>query len=174
MHAIDDVADSRLTDSKEFRQLGLRKAGSASISVKCLHGPQCIGNGYTDAIGQSDYRFAHAFDMSRRRSVLDRALEALAARYPRERPTQVRLAALAGVKQPTVNEWREGFPSMDTAVRLSENLGICVEWLLTERGPRNPPKATATDESAATALLRGLDEKQREQLERFAAFIRDE
>lgn len=54
--------------------------------------------------------------------------------------TQVYAARLAGVEQPSVSDWNKDdqYPSMETAVRLGKRLGVCVEWLLTERGPKRP------------------------------------
>lgn len=98
-------------------------------------------------------------------------MEALRERYPREKPTQTRLAALAGVRQPTVNDWKEAYPTMETAVRLAENLNVCVEWLWTERGPKHPPKSA--DVPLATVWPE-LDEDQRTQVERFADFLKQE
>jgi hypothetical protein len=172
---VDNVADGRLTNAKSLAKLGLRKAGCTSIRFKCLHmSAEGIGNDYTNAIGHSDSLFDDAFGMAKKRTVLERAMEALGDRFPREKPTQVRLAALAGVKQPTVNDWREGYPSMDTAVRLSENLGICVEWLLTERGPKRPPDSKKDEAEEISGIWRQLDERQRAQLARYADFIKDE
>ena len=31
-------------------------------------------------------------------------------------------------------------PSMEKAIEIAEKLGVCVEWLLTGRGPKYPPK----------------------------------
>jgi hypothetical protein len=175
VNAVDDVADGRLADAKPLAQLGLRKAGCLSIGLKCLHmSPKSIGNDYEHAIGHSDAFFDDPFGMPKKRTVLDRAMEALEDRFPRDKPTQARLAALAGVKQPSVNDWREGHPSMDTAVRLSENLGICVEWLLTERGPKRPQQVDKSGAEEITGIWQQLDERQRAQLARYADFIKDE
>lgn len=77
-----------------------------------------IAIGYLNAIGQSYVDIGDAFDMgrSKQRTVLDRALEALSEKFPRERPSQVRLAQLAGVKQPSVAAWGDGetYPAMGT------------------------------------------------------------
>lgn len=58
----------------------------------------------------------------------------------RMKPTQAAAAALVGIKQPSVQEWKQpgGFPTMDRAVVLATKLNVNVEWLLTERGPKRP------------------------------------
>jgi transcriptional regulator with XRE-family HTH domain len=58
----------------------------------------------------------------------------------RMKPTQTAAAELIGVKQPSVNLWKEpgGFPTMDNAVKLAARLDVNVEWLMTERGPKKP------------------------------------
>lgn len=133
-----------------------------------------IGNAYRIAIGQTYMESRHADFMAKIRSVLDRAMEALAERYPRQKPTQERLAALAGVKQPSVNEWKDGFPAMENAVRLSENLGICVEWLLTERGPKHPPRAPKDEIGTLSTIWPQLDERKKAEVTRFADFLKED
>jgi hypothetical protein len=105
------------------------------------------------------------------RSVYERAMEALEERYPKQKPTQGRLAALAGIKQPSVNDWKTGYPAMDTAVRLAMNLGVCVEWLMTERGPKRPPDS---DNPSLALLLSQLDDRQKARLARLAEVLKDE
>lgn len=105
------------------------------------------------------------------RSVYERAMEALAERFPNQKPTQGKLAQVAGIKQPSVNDWKEGYPGMETAVRTATALGICVEWLLTERGPKHPPEA----ETGTLAILLGqLDERQKARLARLAEVLKDD
>ncbi len=104
------------------------------------------------------------------RSVYERAMEALAERFPKEKATQGRLAQVAGVKQPSVNDWKDGYPAMETAVRLASSLGICVEWLLTERGPKRPPDA---DNPTLGLLLSQLDDRQKARLAKLAEILKD-
>lgn len=56
------------------------------------------------------------------------------------KPTQVECARLIGVKQPSVAEWASGetAPSMENSRILAKKLGVCVEWILTEQGPKHP------------------------------------
>lgn len=108
--------------------------------------------------------------MAKLRSVYERAMEALGERFPRDKPTQGRLATLAGVKQPSVNDWKDGYPAMDTAVRLATGLGVCVEWLLTERGPKRPP---TPDDPTLALLLSQLDDRQKARLARLAEALKD-
>lgn len=130
-----------------------------------------IGITYSNAIGHFDSAFQHALGMPKPlRSVYERAMEALAERHPGQKPTQGRLAAIAGVKQPSVNDWKDGYPAMDTAVRLATGLGVCVEWLLTERGPKHPP---AADNSVLALLLSQLDNRQKARLARLAEVLKD-
>jgi len=96
-----------------------------------------IGLPYSYAIGLTYTAFEQneRVAKSKERSFLDRALEALRDRYPRDRPTQVRLAKIAGVSQPAVHEW--GFPERGpdhaAVLRIAKETGVCVEWLYTER-----------------------------------------
>lgn len=53
--------------------------------------------------------------------------------------TQATAARIVGVSQPSVSDWAKGsIPRMSHAVRLANRLGVCVEWLLTGRGPKVP------------------------------------
>jgi transcriptional regulator with XRE-family HTH domain len=58
----------------------------------------------------------------------------------RLKPTQTAAAELAGIKQPSVNLWKQpgGYPTMENAVKLAHKLNVNVEWLMTERGPKRP------------------------------------
>lgn len=60
-------------------------------------------------------------------------------------------ARLVGIKQPSVSEWKnEGTaPSLENTITLASKLNVCVEWILTERGPKRPG---APMEPAAQAL----------------------
>lgn len=139
-----------------------------------------IGTPYTDAIGRSYFGLDNNAAMPKRpeRSFLDRAIEALQEKYPRERATQVRLAQLAGVKQPSVNEWREKdrAPAVATGVKLATALGVCVEWLYTERGPKRPTDGAETDEHLSPILEAwpNLEPDIKRQIARYADFIKDE
>lgn len=45
-----------------------------------------------------------------------------------------------GVGQSAVTKWKTGkdTPSLPRAVEMATSYGVCVEWLLTGRGPKNP------------------------------------
>lgn len=81
--------------------------------------------------------------------------------------TQKELGKVFGVSGVMVNYYRNGekLPSMERAIEMAEILGVCVEWLLTGRGPRTPPDAKegAADQmdlsglsSESKALIRAL------------------
>jgi hypothetical protein len=176
----DDVANGRLAYTNAPRKVCLRRARAFKVFVECSHMTESIGNPYNFAIGRSYSEFVQTWGMAKnkQRTVLERALEALSEKYPRERASQVRLAHLAGVKQPTVNEWGElnHYPSMGTAVRLAEQLDVCVEWLLTERGPKYAQKALKADEQLIPLISEwaNLKEDQKRQIARYADFIKSE
>lgn len=142
-----------------------------------LHAAESIGLPYEKAIGRSYGLVTHNWGMAkpRERTFLDRALEALKERYPRERPTQTRLAKITGVSQPAVFEWGLPGRAPDHAkvLKLATELNVCVEWLYTERGPKNPQKATDSPEP----FLRDwdkLDPEVRRQIARYADFVKTE
>ena len=58
--------------------------------------------------------------------------------------TQIELSAWMGFSKSIISAWMRGekIPSMDTALKIAEMFGICVEWLLTGKGqkyPNDPP-----------------------------------
>lgn len=172
MLAVHDVADRRLADLTPSRELCLRRIRVLKIGSECFHmSHETIGLAYSSAIGPFDSAVSHALAMAKQlRSVYERAMEALAERHPTQKATQGKLAAIAGVKQPSVNDWKDGYPAMDTAVRLASGLGVCVEWLLTERGPKRPPDA---NNPTLALLLSQLDDRQKAQLAKLAAVLKD-
>jgi DNA-binding XRE family transcriptional regulator len=93
--------------------------------------------------------------------------------------TLKRVATLLKVSTTTVHDWMKGkkLPGMDSAIRLAMFFNVCVEWLLTGRGPKAPgpsddggngshidlsalpPGARAAFEEAFRALSHGSDSK---------------
>jgi hypothetical protein len=172
--AVLDVGNSRLADGETPCQFRLRQARALAIGFQGYHhmDAETIGITYRCAIGHSYPGFTHAFDMAKQvRSVYDRAMEALAERFPNQKATQAKLASVAGVRQPSVNDWKDGYPAMDTAVRLATALGVCVEWLLTERGPKHPPQA---ENSTLALLLSQLNDRQKARLAKLAEVLKDD
>jgi len=109
---------------------------------------------------------------TKERSFLERALEALAERNPRARPTQVKLAKIAGVSQPAVFEWGlpERAPEHAKVLLLAKELNVCVEWLYTERGPKRPPEAPETEPFLND--WSNLDDDLKRQVAQYAEFLR--
>lgn len=59
-----------------------------------------------------------------------------------EKPTQAKIGERLGVGQSAVSYWKNtGPPSMEIAIELAEMCGLCVEYLLTGRGPMYPDAA---------------------------------
>jgi hypothetical protein len=58
--------------------------------------------------------------------------------------------------QSTAKKWKNGgLPTMENAVALAEKLDVCVEWLLTGRGPKHP---LSKIEVSTVEWLRKLDD----------------
>lgn len=177
MDAADQIANHRLRQPDAAGKIKLRSVRPLQVVGERFHwfrhmSPESIGTTYYCSIGRPDSCFTYAPYMTKpESSFYDRAMEVLVERYGKKKATQARLASLAGVAQPSVNEWREGFPKMDTGVRLARNLRCCVEWLYTERGPKYPPEPTAVP---LGSVWGDLDESEREEVKRFADFVRSE
>lgn len=100
-----------------------------------------IGDSYAKAIGRSYVDARHTGNVVRgasSRTVWARIKEALHDRGLPE--TQVYAARMIGVEQPSVSDWNKPgmYPTLENAVTIAKKLGVCVEWLLTERGPKHP------------------------------------
>lgn len=177
VHAVHEIRDRRLAYPDPFCECLLTGMSAMQVRSERFHNAESIGLPYEKAIGQPYARVRHNWDMPKikERTFLERALEALKERYPRERPTQTRLAKIVGVSQPAVFEWGLPGRAPDHAkvLKLATELNVCVEWLYTERGPKHPQKPTDSPEP----FLRDwdkLDPDLRRQIARYADFVKTE
>lgn len=174
MHVVHKVRNRGLADPYPLRECGLSRASALEVLGKGFHmSSESIRLPYTSAIGSPYGQLQHNLDMSKsERSFLDRALEALAERYPREKPTQVRLAKMAGVSQPAAHEWGwpDRAPEHRIVLKLAKELDVCVEWLYTERGPKRPPNAPG---DPFLKDWNDLTPDAKRQIETFAGYIRN-
>lgn len=183
---VHEIRNRRLGEPNIRCKGGLADPVFIEVDSESFHVGSCwlvmrtesIGFAYSSAIGRT-YSWSpqnSGMPKSTERSFLDRAMEALGERYPREKPTQKRLAQLAGVKQPSVYEWSEPsrYPKIATGVRLAKALGVCVEWLYTEHGPKRPGAAGAPDEHLSPILEAWPDlaPELRRQVARYTDFVK--
>lgn len=105
---------------------------SASITPR-ISGP------YSKSIGGAYGPLVHASGMKKKRTVWARIEEVLIEN--KEPATQKHGAGLVGLKQPSAALWNKPgkYPEMEIAVRLADKLGVCVQWLLNEDGPKRLP-----------------------------------
>lgn len=55
---------------------------------------------------------------------------------------QTQIGKIFGVGQSMVTRWRAGeLPALPRAIEIAKKYGVCVEWLLTRRGPKYPGDA---------------------------------
>lgn len=181
VRTVHEVAYRGLRDPDLQCKRSLRRLGPLQVFRQGFHmAGDTIGFPYNLSIGSSYSRFAENSGMVKKqqRSFLDRAMEALKERYPRERPTQVRLAKIVGVSQPAVFEWSlpDRAPAHSGVLRLAEELNVCVEWLYTERGPKRPSEVANPDEilSPILEVWPNLDQATKRQIARYTDFIRDD
>lgn len=127
-----------------------RFSGFADDLVEA-HGADSSAQTATDVNADSASCATHAADMAvdTRKTFWERLIEAWG---PKGHPTsQLGVANKLGMSQGSVGRWArdEGLPELDT-VRELANLGdVCVEWLLTGKGPRRP---TPVDEETNELL----------------------
>lgn len=88
-----------------------------------------------------------------------RLLRARAEHVPPLPSRQQDIAKTAGVYQSAVTKWKsgEGLPTLANCIALATEAGVCVEWLLTERGPMRPT-AESPAETELLALFRLCDD----------------
>ncbi len=126
-----------------------------------------IGESYISAIGRSYLAWLQANGV-KKRTFWERVKEALG---DKKLPTTQKFAAtLAQVSQPSVSDWNKPGqgPELQNALRLAERLGVCVEWLYTERGPKNPGRPSDALGSTLWELWPQLPEKVRQDILGFA------
>jgi hypothetical protein len=114
-----------------------------------------IGDSYFLSIGRNYERPLHALEMLRpdkSKSFFDRVLDAAHEKLG-GKVTQVRIANLIGVKQPSVYEWRTGAPKIENGVEIANKLDVCVQWLYTGDGPRHPWDTIAPEDPRLRELL---------------------
>lgn len=88
--------------------------------------------------------------------------------------TQAEAAKIAGVRQPSVSEWNQPghYPTIESAVRLAERLGVCVEWIMTGRGPKRPGTALDHYADRLMQLWAELTLEARQQIVGYAEVVR--
>lgn len=89
--------------------------------------------------------------------------------------TQTEIGKLVGKGQTTVSKWRLGqsLPELSTAIELALKANLCVEWLLTERGPKHPD--ALIDDPALADVVRywhTVGPMERDEILKHARYIR--
>ena len=173
-HAVDQLRNCWLAHAHLARQCGLSGVRARKVFAESLHMVnENIRLPYSSAIGSPYTAIEHNLEVlkPKERTFLDRALEALRDRYPRERATQVRLAKIAGVSQPAAREWGlpDRAPDHARVLKIAKETGVCVEWLYTERGPKYPP--TQPDADPFLKDWHSLDPTTRGQIESYRNYL---
>lgn len=118
-----------------------------------------IGASYPNAIGSSYPAKRHHIRVNRKpRTVWERVKEVL---EERELPATQKYFAerILHIKQPSIAEWnRPGvYPRMENAIAAAIALGVAVEWLLTERGPKYVLPKNEADSEAMFRIWHEMD-----------------
>lgn len=182
VHSIRQVRHRRLTHANPLRKFRLRDFVGIEVQAERFHMEmENIGFPYPFAIGGPYAQMVENLRMQKSaRTFYDRAWEAMSERWPKQKPTQKRLAKLFGVAQPTVSqEYKDkgGVPAHEKVVRFALQTGVCVEWLYTERGPKYPTgKLETEDQDLAPVLMDWptLPQEIRRRIISYADFVRDE
>lgn len=79
-----------------------------------------------------------------------------------------------GVSGPMITYWRTGqkLPAMETAQVIAKRCGVCVEWLLTGRGPKYPGIPDNEVSQAAHLVIQAIPELADSQVELLADMAR--
>lgn len=94
-----------------------------------------------------------------------------AMRDAKMKPTQKGIAALVGISQASVHGWKTGCPSMDSALTLAKKLNVCVEWILTGKGPKRPGTPADPTSQKLWDLWAGIPAAGRSELVGYAASL---
>jgi len=89
----------------------------------------------------SQFGLRHALPMAKKPDTgFGNRLQMLISESSLAEMTQAEIAKRFKVSPPMVTHYKEGakLPSMNTAIRMAHQLGCCVEFLLTGRGPKHP------------------------------------
>lgn len=134
--------------------------------------PRNIGKSYAVSIGRTYVRPRQTTRMrpaKTQRTFWQRVQEAL--RDAHGEGTQEEAAKIAGVKQPSISLWNQptGGPKLRNALKLAVALGVCVEWLYTERGPKRPGPIDDAQARRLWDLWARLDDASKDELVGYAA-----
>jgi len=101
--------------------------------------------------------------------------EACREASPKLPETNEELGKIFGVTAPNITYWRKGqkLPAMGTAQRIAKRCGVCVEWLLTGRGPKYPEISNKQINQAANLVLQALPELADSQLDLLARMAQE-
>ncbi len=104
-----------------------------------------------------------------------RFAEACREALPKLPTTNEELAKIFKVSAPMITYWRKGekLPSMEKAQTIARVCGVCVEWLLTGRGPKYPEISNKQVSRAASLVQQALPELADSQLDLLAGMIRE-
>ena len=92
---------------------------------------------------------------------------ALLEAVPKLPETNNELGKIFGKSGPMITYYRQGqkLPAMETAQVIAKRCGVCVEWLLTGRGPKYPEITNKQVTQAANIVLQALPELADNQLD---------
>ena len=144
----------------------------SQVPLQPLHAPN-IGETDILSIGQSYEGSGQTLRVVKRhkvrRTFWARVKEALSDRGLPD--TQTYAAKLAGVEQPSVSDWNKpgGFPKLANGIELADQLGVCVEWLYLERGPKRPGRPDDAEAQRLWDLWPRLTEDAKADLVGYAA-----
>lgn len=102
-------------------------------------------------------------------NALERVLEAYRGKNTDE-PTEQKIASVLGVSQPSVHGWKSGNISLKVAQQAAVRFGVCVEWLMTGRGPKFPNERPDPSLAELHQIWHTLSERQRKRITDFARF----
>jgi hypothetical protein len=100
---------------------------------------------------------------------------ALREAEPKLPKTNKELGKIFDVSAPMITYMRTGqkMPSMETARLIAMRCGVCMEWLLTGRGPKYPEITAKQITPAANILIKAIPDLADSQLNLLAGMVRE-
>lgn len=92
---------------------------------------------------------------------------------PKGKNRQAIIAQMFGVTQKGARKWLEGesLPELSRGVIIARKFNISYEWLMTGRGPKNPPKRLSKDAQFLAQVFDMVDEKIRREIIDYTAYV---
>ena len=142
------LSDAAFVESKAHKLLADRRLVGEWFSCALHEAVEAITNAAASEPSPKENKALGCLDPDSFAARLNQALDAVDF-AEKNKGRSVQLGAEIGVTYRAASFWLTGekLPSLKNAVRIARFTGVCVEWLLTGRGPEKPDSSIAADQA---------------------------